>query len=326
MICTYLRSSSYNGYQSCAHQYFMEYVLGLESQTNKRAVMGTMVHKALEILAVEKLARQKKEKTYEDSVVGKRKLDSLTADELMVSSYNYYAGKYDYHVWEKADLTECLRLMNLTLDYGDGMFDPRKKEILYPEYFFNIEFTENWAKYRYVLPDDSVIEGHLSIKGTVDLVTVVDKDTIEVTDWKTGQRKNWFTNKKKTYEDLCKDPQLRLYHMALSEAFPQYKTILLTVFFVKDGGPFSIPFTREDIPETKKLIRKRYLAIKSDNLPLLNKGYHCKSFCFFGKNNFPGENKTICESIHSDLKNEGMDKTMEKHMDEYKFVYANPGE
>ena len=34
------------------------------------------------------------------------------------------------------------------------------------------------------------------IKGTIDLVTKIDDNVIEVVDWKTGQRKNWATGSK----------------------------------------------------------------------------------------------------------------------------------
>ena len=70
MIITYLRSSSYTTYDFCAHQYFLEYVLGIDSLSNKKAEKGTIVHKTLEVLAHETLARQQKQKTYVDDVVG----------------------------------------------------------------------------------------------------------------------------------------------------------------------------------------------------------------------------------------------------------------
>ena len=51
MIVTYIRSSSYNNYDFCQMQYFLTYVLGHRSDSNKKADMGTMVHKVMEILA-----------------------------------------------------------------------------------------------------------------------------------------------------------------------------------------------------------------------------------------------------------------------------------
>ena len=51
MIVTYIRSSSYNNYDYCQLQYFITYVLGHQSDSGKKADMGTMAHKAMEILA-----------------------------------------------------------------------------------------------------------------------------------------------------------------------------------------------------------------------------------------------------------------------------------
>ena len=51
MLVTYIRSSSYNNYAYCEMQYFMTYVLGYQSKSGKKADMGTMVHKVMEVLA-----------------------------------------------------------------------------------------------------------------------------------------------------------------------------------------------------------------------------------------------------------------------------------
>ena len=46
MIVTYIRSSSYNNYDFCQMQYFLTYVLGYRSDSNKKADLGTMAHKS----------------------------------------------------------------------------------------------------------------------------------------------------------------------------------------------------------------------------------------------------------------------------------------
>ena len=51
MIVTYIRSSSYNNYDFCQMQYFLTYVLGWGSDSGKKAEMGTMAHKVMEVLA-----------------------------------------------------------------------------------------------------------------------------------------------------------------------------------------------------------------------------------------------------------------------------------
>jgi len=51
MIVTYIRSSSYNNYDYCQMQYFITYCLGHRSASGKKAQLGTVVHKVMEVLA-----------------------------------------------------------------------------------------------------------------------------------------------------------------------------------------------------------------------------------------------------------------------------------
>ncbi|MAJ03272.1 MAG: hypothetical protein CMH03_00685, partial [Marinovum sp.] len=115
-----------------------------------------------------------------------------------------------------------------------------------PEPHFDIPIEEDWAKYEYEMPNGEVIEGRLAIKGTIDLVTKIDDDTIEVIDWKTGRRLDWATGQEKDYKKLTTDAQLLLYNYAISKLYPDYKQAIMTIFFVKDGGPFSMCFDKED--------------------------------------------------------------------------------
>ena len=51
MLVTYIRSSSFNNYSYCQMQYFLTYVLGHQSTSGKKAQLGTVVHKVMEVLA-----------------------------------------------------------------------------------------------------------------------------------------------------------------------------------------------------------------------------------------------------------------------------------
>ena len=89
MIVTYIRSSSYNGYDYCQMQYFLTYVLGYRSESGKKADLGTMTHKVMEVLAVLKKFQQdnprKKYLIVEDDAVGKLRIhkDRLLTKELV---------------------------------------------------------------------------------------------------------------------------------------------------------------------------------------------------------------------------------------------------
>ena len=51
MLCPYIRSSSYGQYDYCQMSYFITYVLGHSSDSGKKAELGTIVHKVMEIMA-----------------------------------------------------------------------------------------------------------------------------------------------------------------------------------------------------------------------------------------------------------------------------------
>jgi len=191
MIVTYIRSSSYNGYDYCQMQYFLTYVLGHRSDSGKKADLGTMVHKVMEVLAGLKKFQQdnprKKYLTVDDDAVGKVKFDKNIllsegiVEDLVDLSFNSYK-KGSKHKWTPADRKEVSRLSWLALNWNEGQFDPRYRNIVDPEPHFDIPIEEDWAKYEYEMPNGEVIQGRLAIKGTIDLVTKVDDDTIEVTE------------------------------------------------------------------------------------------------------------------------------------------------
>ena len=224
MLITYVRSSSYNNYDSCQMQYFITYVLGHQSDSGKKAELGTIVHKVMEVLAgLKKFQQDNKRRKYleiVDDAVGKVRAhkDKLLTDELVEELLDLSFDSYtenSKHTWRPADRRDALKLTRTAITYNDGAFDPRFRDIVDPEPHFDIPIEEDWAKYSYTLPNGKAVEGQLAIKGTIDLVTKVSDDTIEVVDWKTGMRKDWATGEVKTYDKLEVDPQLLLYNYCL---------------------------------------------------------------------------------------------------------------
>lgn len=106
----------------------------------------------------------------------------------------------------------------------------------------------------------------------------------------TGQRKNWATNEKKEYPDFYKDFQLRLYNYAHHVLFPDVKNVLTTIFFVNDGGPYTIALGLNDISETMDMVREKFEFIKNTIVPEVKYGFPCKTFCHLGKKTFEGTN------------------------------------
>ena len=324
MIVTYVRSSSYNNYDYCQMQYFITYALGHQSTSGKKAQLGTIVHKVMECLGSCKKKLQEGKKTglsINDDGIGliefsERKLHTKKfVKELLDRSYEYYT-KDCVHNYTGADMKFCKKQVDDALAYNDGQFDPRNRNVVASEPQFDIPIEEEWAKYKYKMPNGEVVEGQLAIKGTIDLVTQVDDDVIEVVDWKTGRRLNWATGEQKTYEKLLEDPQLLLYNYAISKLFPEYKQAIMTIYYIRDGGPFSMCFDKSDQEKFLGMLEKRFKQIKHNEFPKpisqRRSHFKCTKLCHFYKNNWPGTNISMCEHVDEHLKAFGHDDTVER--------------
>jgi len=319
MQVTYVRSSSYNNYDFCQQQYFINYVLGHPSGSGKKAEMGTIVHKTMEGLALAKKAVQDDKKSFKDDVMGRVRLtkDKMLSDNFVDRLFNkcldFYTDK-SVHPYTLADKKNCRKWVQMAIDYNGGQFDPRKREIIEAEPQFEIVIDEPWAEYNYVNADGSELKGRLAIKGTVDLVTKIDEETSEVIDWKTGKRIDWVTGEEKDYDKLSKDPQLLLYHYALSRMFPEYKQTIMTIFYIKDGGPFSLCFDESDEEIFLTMLKNRFEEIKSNQSPQMlseeQSHWKCTKICDYYKRNWPNTNVNMCRHIHEQLSDKGMDHTV----------------
>ncbi len=324
MIVTYIRSSSYNNYDYCQMQYFITYGLGHRSVSGKKAQLGTVVHKVMECLAScqkEQQDNTASDMSINDDALGqidftRRKLKTKKfVGELLDSSYKHYTENCP-HNYTGADFRFCKKMVDDALSYNDGQFDPRKRNVVASEPQFDIPIEEDWAKYKYKMPDGKVIEGQLAIKGTIDLVTEVDDGVIEVIDWKTGRRLNWATGEEKTYEKLLEDPQLLLYNYAISKLFPEYDQAIMSIYYIRDGGPFSMCFDKSDQQKFLGMLKQRVGQIQRNDFPKpishTRNHFKCTKLCHFYKNNWPGTNISMCEHVEEHLKAFGHDDTVER--------------
>ena len=338
----------------CPQQYFLSYVLGIPQKGNKKAEMGTIVHKVMEALAKAKKAVQDGESYFVDEVYGevRFKEDIMYTDSfveyLFDKSYRYYTERSENSFDEK-DRLKILDWTYKPLRKVNGIFDPRNLNILKPELHFDFEIDEDWANYEYKMADGSTLTGKLAMKGTIDLVSTVDEGIYESLDWKTGQRIDWGSRKDwphniKTFEKLMVDPQLRIYHYALHHLYPEAKQFIPTIYFLNDhgtrkkpvpGGAFTMAYTKNDIEETKAMIKERFEVIKSTKRPQLVKSWKCTSFCHFGKtahrsgqiNPRTGDPYTICEYIAKRNREVGLDQVIaeETHGTHNVGLYQSPG-
>lgn len=325
MIVTYIRSSSYNNYDYCQMQYFITYVLGHRTVSGKKAQLGTMVHKVMECLASckKKLQESGDEKSLFiiDEALGKinfTKTNLYTKTfvyKLLDKSYEYYTETC-VHKYAPADKKFCRELVDKAIEYNNGQFDPRNRKIVDAEPQFDIPIEKEWAKFKYKMPNGEEIQGQLAIKGTIDLVTEIGDGIIEVVDWKTGQRKNWATGEEKTYEKLLDDPQLLLYNYAISQLYPDYEQAIMSIFFIRDGGPFSMCFDKHDQEKFLGMLEQRFKQIKHNEFPRPcsqnRTSFKCTKLCDFYKKNWPGTNVSMCEHVEEHLKAFGHDETVNK--------------
>lgn len=329
----------------CEQQYFIEYVLGWRGPSGQKADKGTIVHKVLEILAVIKKAQQDNMLVVEDDIAGNLSTDNYNLDEIITIVYNHYSSASNHHKWTPKDHRDCKDWVYKAINFNHGMFDPRNRDILCPERHFDFEIKKPWAKYSFDTPEGK-LEGHLALKGTIDLVTKANDNTIEIIDWKTGKRLDWATGQEKTQEKLEKDPQLRIYHYAISQLYPNIDHIIFSIYFINDGGPFSICFDKSTLKETEDMLRRKFEIIKATKKPKLHKSWMCSKLCHFGKSTFEQNNNilpileyrdgqiceqgkpmTKCEQIKHDMELHGMNYVVEsyKHQNHSFGSYKAPG-
>jgi len=257
-------------------------------------------------------------------------------DLLIRRSFDYYADKNTHHKWTDKDFEDCKQWMWNALNMSNGAYDVRKIKIIAPEQPFDFTLDYDWAHYKYDMPDGSVLEGQLSIKGTMDVVSEIRPGILQILDYKTGERKDWATGDEKTYEKLNNDHQLRLYSYACFKIFPDVKDIIITIIYCRDGnfkgGPFTVSLSRDNIPETERMIEKEFNEIRECTKPYLTphpywsglpsknqKVLPCTTFCNYGKILWPGTKQNICQFIHNQVKKHGIEDTTAKYGNMYKI-------
>jgi len=116
---------------------------------------------------------------------------------------------------------------------------------------------------------DGEIDG-IPLRAFLDLAVEEDADTIEVVDYKTGGRAM-------SYAAAYKDPQVRLYGKIISQLYPQYKYVLVTLWFLRKG-PVTVPITTEMNELTVKSLKNNWNQITRNVNPLRIKSWLC-NYC-----------------------------------------------
>ena len=303
MNIKFLRASSINTYRGCEFQFFMEQILELPSKSGKKAFLGTIIHHVLELMA----KGSKVKRNFGIITYHKRLLDIC---------WSRYTNESPEFGLKETDKKFCLKTIEKVLNTN---YDPRKLNVIATEYQFKIPLTGKDFNFEfYDIVKGTVEKGQYEIRGTIDLITEIDSNTLEIVDWKTGSRKCWNTGDLKEYEYLySKDVQLKMYDLATSILFPQYKNRVLTIHYINDGGPFTVTFDDSDRKNTETMIRDTFNSIKWNQMPSRIKEtkasdkWKCKSTCYFGKT-LTKSGTSICDALHSYSIGNGIDDTYAK--------------
>lgn len=145
----------------------------------------------------------------------------------------------------------------------------------------------------------------------------------------TGSRKNFATDEVKTIEYLRKDKQLLFYLYALSKLYPN-KEFIMTLYFINDGGIFSVHGDEEMLAYASQMIKDTYEEIISTTNPTVRNSkrndFKCIHCCKYSKPASYTRGLSVCEFMQNKINTIGLDSTIEKYGDiKSTFSYGSGG-
>ncbi len=104
------------------------------------------------------------------------------------------------------------------------------------------------------------LEGGVVSRGIIDLVVEIDKDTLEIIDYKSG-------NSTISYNAALKDPQMRIYSMIAKKIWPNYSTYMTSLYYVRKKKMLTVVFSDKDDEGTLKACQNHWRDIKANEKP-----------------------------------------------------------
>lgn len=328
----FFRSSSFNRWEYCEALYCAEYCMGLTGEANKKANLGTAVHKVMENLALLKKASDAEEKYITLEVGGKTKTSDYKLQKIIDDVFCYYRDLFANQNWGDEEYNFVDGWTHKALAYNNGQYDPRNLKIIAAEPKYDFELIRDWSMYEFTFNGEKH-KGFLKLKGSVDLVFEVMPGTYNILDYKTGKQYNWNTDKEKTAASIQKDPQLHFYTYAVSQLYPEAKEIWATLFYINGEGAFTVCFDKQMIANTELMIKNRFLSIKNCEVPVFNRTWKCTKLCQMGKTTFEnthvkpiiefrngmiakrGEYMKKCDQMNFEFERKGIAKTIDELKD-----------
>lgn len=279
MKITRCSTSAINTYYYCPFKYFLSYIMRIQDLPGKNAIIGTIIHLTLECMS--KLKRKNK---YIDP---NWLLDQAWQQCLRKNSHTdlrQYTTR-----GESADFKRSRDIINFVVN--DEHYNPYNMNIIDGERWFDIEMPgDEWQ-----IEDGK----QFSVRGFLDLVHEIDEETIEIVDWKTGNKMDIYTGKHIDTWTLTNQVQPRLYHIAAMNLYPKYKNIWITFHYLKEKSPVTIVFDEIDASYTIAAVWKFFETVKKDTIIKRNRSWKCR-MCSFNKND-------LCNRVWGDLNTHGTD-------------------
>ena len=301
-------------YNHCPFSYFMRYILGMESLAGKAALQGSIVHKTFEWMT--KLKKRDKVNVDPTWLLDRAWDEHLKeSPEIAIRKVTTRRDKDTGKLKEAADFKKCRVALEEVI--SNEHYNPYNLSVVDSERWFAMEMPgEEWK----CLGEDR--EQHqFAVRGYIDLVHEIDAETIEIVDWKTGVRKDFYSQEPIDEEVLSRLVQPRLYHLAAYFLYPKYKNIILTFYYTNDGGPVTISLSQDDLTMTIAMLYKFLTTVRSDTLVQRNRSWKCK-MCSFERNG-------MCSRVWSDLHTLGGHYVEEKYKNlkaKEQLVIGKPGE
>jgi hypothetical protein len=297
-----LSASKIKTYKDCAFKFYLNYHLGLDLGTSFAADQGSMVHVILQKFGeANKLGIEDppvKSKWYDyilhayrEEGIWKLSEKALNRPKACDSCPYHLAQNNSCFVNNSAiesfkgcpkdEFEDAIWLVQRIIN-DETLQNPLNKKIIDVEERFEIDIMDG--------------EEVIPIVGYMDVVAELDKETIEVVDYKTGKHTM-------SYNECLTDPQLLIYHLAARRGYRGYQNIFITINYLRKK-PVTLAFGQKDEDGTENAIKKYWYKIKSDESPRrrcdrLDGSVHfdhvCKYLC----------NIELCKKHHKEFLNNG---------------------
>lgn len=262
-------ASSYKTYSWCEWQWFLNYCLGFRGESGPAALLGSVVHKYLEVMSNAAVKSREEGKNYWPD-----------EEKLWDLCFNYYY-RYNSSIFDSVEKGKIKKVIK-------GLNDMEKTE--YSVYSPNTISSEAEFNIPLRFPECLIRQGdngpeYVKATGKIDRVERLNEDTVEIIDYKTGTRSNFDSKDRKKIDSisLMQQIQPRMYHMAAKELYPWAKNFLVTFIYITDGGPVTSIFEDKDIKITNDILRDRIREVVHNHEPQRDMSWKCSRMCWFGK-------------------------------------------